>query len=133
MVDSVDYHKWMNRAAQDLRTIENNFKDDPEFLASVNCYLAQQAAEKLLKAFLLSHEIHLPKTHDLMFLFKSCIDIQAEFQPIKEPLEILNLYAIEARYPGDFFDQITAVQGQEAYEAVSRVRELVEGMLLGTS
>jgi hypothetical protein len=37
MVDSTDFGKWMIRASQDLRTIENNLKDDPEFLASVNC------------------------------------------------------------------------------------------------
>ncbi len=35
MVDSTDYGKCMIRAFQDLRTIENNLKDDPEFLAAV--------------------------------------------------------------------------------------------------
>jgi HEPN domain-containing protein len=52
MVDSIDVNKWRQRAMQDLRTIANNLKDDPEFLAAVNCYLAQQAVEKLLKAYL---------------------------------------------------------------------------------
>jgi HEPN domain-containing protein len=49
MVDSNDYNKWVQRAKQDIRTIENNLKDDPEFLGQVICYMAQQAAEKLLK------------------------------------------------------------------------------------
>jgi hypothetical protein len=38
MVDSIDVNKWRQRAMQDLRTIANNLKDDPEFLAAVNCY-----------------------------------------------------------------------------------------------
>jgi hypothetical protein len=36
------------------------------------------------------------------------------------------LYAIEARYPGDFFDVITAVQAKEAYEAALKVKDFME-------
>jgi HEPN domain-containing protein len=67
MVDSIDVNKWRQRAMQDLRTIANNLKDDPEFLAAVNCYLAQQAVEKLLKAYLLAKQKGLLKSHDLLF------------------------------------------------------------------
>ncbi len=84
MVDSTDYGKWMFRASQDLRTIENNFKDDPEFLASVNCYLAQQAAEKILKAFLLAKGKELPKTHDLFFLAKKCSEVNPQIHILQE-------------------------------------------------
>ena len=125
MVDSIDAGKWKQRAMQDLRTIENNLKDDPEFLASVNCYLAQQAVEKLLKAYLLADRQTLPKTHDLLFLLKKCSELHEGFLKLQGSVEILNIYAIEARYPGDFFEVITAVQAKEAYEAALMVKEFV--------
>jgi len=37
----------------------------------------------------------------------------------------LNIYSIEARYPGDFFEDIKVVQAQEAYEAALTVKEFV--------
>ncbi len=126
MVDSTDYGKWMIRASQDLRTIENNFKDDPEFLASVNCYLAQQAAEKILKAFLLAKGKELPKTHDLLFLAKKCSEVNPQIHILQEDLELLNLFSIEARYPGDFFDEISAVQAEKAYQSVIGVKTFIE-------
>lgn len=126
MVDSTDFGKWMIRAAQDLRTIENNLKDDPEFLAVVNCYLAQQAAEKILKAFLLAKGKELPKTHDLLFLAKKCAEVNPKIHDMREEIELLNLYSIEARYPGDFFDEISAIQAEKAYQSVISIKEFIE-------
>ena len=125
MVDSTDYGKWLFRASQDIRTIENNFKDDPEFLASVNCYLAQQAAEKILKAFLLAKGKALPKTHDLLFLAKKCSEMTSQIHVLQEDLELLNLYSIEARYPGDFFDVISAIQAERAYQSIIRLKTFI--------
>lgn len=129
MVDSIDAGKWKHRAMQDLRTIENNLKDDPEFLASVNCYLAQQAVEKLFKAYLLVEQQTLPKTHDLLFLLKKCSEFKEGFLKLQSSVELLNIYAIEARYPGDFFETITAVQAKEAYEAAVVVKEFLDSIL----
>ncbi|TCL75140.1 HEPN domain-containing protein [Hydrogenispora ethanolica] len=129
MVDSIDPGKWFGRSLQDLRTIANNLKDDPEFLAPVNCYLAQQAVEKLLKTYLLAKKGELLKTHDLMFLLKKCTEIHEEFINLQSTVEILNAYAIEARYPGDFFDNISAAQAQEAYEAALSIKEFVNQLL----
>lgn len=129
MVDSIDTGKWKQRAMQDIRTIENNLKDDPEFLASVNCYLAQQAVEKLLKAYLLVQQQTLPKTHDLLFLLKKCSELHKGFLKLQSSVEILNIYAIEARYPGDFFEDITAEQAKEAYEAALTVKEFLDHLL----
>lgn len=126
MVDSIDVNKWRQRAMQDLRTIANNLKDDPEFLAAVNCYLAQQAVEKLLKAYLLAKQEGLLKTHDLLFLLKKCSELNEHFMELYNAVELLNVYAIEGRYPGDFFDVITAVQAKEAYEAALKVKEFME-------
>lgn len=125
MLDSIDAVKWKQRAMQDLCTIENNLKDDPEFLASLNCYLAQQAVEKLLKAYLLTKQQTLPKTHDLLFLLKKCSELNGDFLKLQSSVEILNIYAIEARYSGDFFDDIKVVQAKEAYEAALMVKEFV--------
>lgn len=129
MVDSTDHGKWMLRASQDLRSIQNNLKDDPQFLASVNCYLAQQAAEKILKSFLLSKGKGIPKTHDLLFLFKKCAEIAPQINEIQADIEKLNLYSIEARYPGDFFDEISSAQAEEAYHSAMTIKEIIEDLL----
>jgi HEPN domain-containing protein len=86
MVDSIDINKWRQRAMQDLRTISNNLKDDPEFLASVNCYLAQQAVEKLLKAYLLTKQKGLLKTHDLIFLLKKCSELDESILELQKSI-----------------------------------------------
>ena len=54
---------WLRKAEHDLLNIENNLaaKDIPW---DTVCFHAQQAAEKVLKAFLISHGCDLSKTHD---------------------------------------------------------------------
>ncbi|HBF37027.1 MAG TPA: hypothetical protein DDW50_06870 [Firmicutes bacterium] len=88
--------------------------------------LAQQATEKILKAFLLFKGKGLPKTHALLFLAKKCSEVNPQIHILQEALELLNLYSIEARYPGDFFDEISAIQAKQAYQSAMCVKTFIK-------
>lgn len=105
--------------------MENDFRDDPECLADVICYLAQQATEKLLKGYLVYKHVPPVRTHDLMFLLSKCIELDDTFGALAADLRMLNAYSVEARYPGDYFGQITAKDAEAAYQSATRVKDFV--------
>lgn len=125
MRNSTDPFFWLKRAAQDIRTAKNNLADNPQELADAICYACQQAAEKYLKAFLLQKKEALIKTHDLVFLGRRASRLEPIFREIEQELLELNEYSLEARYPGDFFGEITGEDAHSAYGCALRVEELV--------
>ena len=56
--------RWLRYAEEDLRTAES-LLGLPHSIPRHACWLAQQAAEKALKAVLTSLQIDYPRTHDL--------------------------------------------------------------------
>ncbi len=64
------------------------------------CFHAQQAAEKALKAVLLTHGITLPRTHDLAFLMDR-LPPAISLPPGMIDLPTLSKYAVQHRYPGE--------------------------------
>jgi len=65
------------------------------------CFDAQQAVEKALKSLCISQDIIFPKTHDISYLF----DLLEQKIKIPEQIRdsrVLNEYAVELRYPGDY-------------------------------
>ena len=63
------------------------------------CYHCQQSAEKMLKGFLLSKDIDLPRTHDLRLLRRMCGEIADGFDNIEEACVRLTAYGVQPRYP----------------------------------
>ena len=133
MVDSTDCKKWLKRARQDLRTASNNLQDDPVFLADAICYSCQQGAEKAMKAYLLSRGKKVPNTHDLRYLLQLCRSFDSEIDSLQEAIRELSEYAVEARYPGDNFGDITADDAQQAYEYSGTIVEYVSSRVLKAS
>jgi len=82
----------------------------------------QQAAEKFLKAFLEYHSQPFAKTHDIEYLLKACTIINKEFGLI-EP-ENLSNFAIDTRYPGNFFP-VKRANIDSAIIVVKQIEELV--------
>jgi HEPN domain-containing protein len=62
------------------------------------CFHAQQAAEKYLKAYLVSKQISFPKTHDLQALLNICVVVNYIFNQLTEPIIELSDYAIAPRF-----------------------------------
>ena len=79
MADSTDFTKWLDRANQDLKLIEVINNDGLEGLKDSFCYMCQQAAEKLLKAFIVKKEKSSPRSHDLVFLLGLCKNMMIQY------------------------------------------------------
>ena len=120
--------KWLRKAYTDLRVAEKLFEIGEEPWVIV--FHAQQAVEKALKTYLVLHNKHFGKTHNLSRLIDLCSEIDKEFQQLHE-LDIDELYplAIEARYP-DTGIEITVNEVREAIEkartAISFVTRKIE-------
>ena len=95
--------EWLNHAKSDLRLARIASQD--EFVRKEQaCFHAQQAAEKAIKAVLLSRELEFPLVHDIEQLLElaenSAITIPEDIQDAG----FLTPYAVESRYPGYWFE-----------------------------
>ncbi len=111
------------RSAQDLMQTASPATD-------VVCFHCQQAAEKMLKAWLHWHEITVPRTHNLAEIVELCERTDPAFSQL-QGVEILTPYAVEVRYVDDFYfpplgEALGAVELAEQAErfVLSRFEEL---------
>jgi HEPN domain-containing protein len=108
---------WLRRAWSnlDLARVDRN----SNILFEDLCFHAQQAAEKALKAILVSKIISFPKTHNI----RTLIDLIPEDLDIPQEAKTatrLSDYAVLTRYPGD----VEPVTEEEYLEAI-RIAEAV--------
>lgn len=110
---------WLDHANSDLKLALIGLESG-DILYHQICFHAQQAAEKAIKAVLLSRGIDFPLTHDIQEL----LDIIEEggFVLSLDILDSSSLtpYAVEARYP-DYWRKITQKETEEAIELAENV------------
>jgi HEPN domain-containing protein len=93
------YKAWIDRAKSSLAI--SKVKLDENILYEDLCFQAQQAAEKAIKGLLAFYNVDPEKTHNLVSLIKELsknIEIPEEINETA----ILNDYAVQTRYPGDY-------------------------------
>ncbi len=119
--------EWVEKAEADLTTAsrELGVVERPNYDAV--CFLAQQCAEKYLKAWLVLKSIDPQKTHDVVILLRQAAAVGLEGI---EPGDVhqLNRYTVEARYPGDW-DPIERAEAVDALGRARMVRERVRGSM----
>lgn len=104
--------EWMNHATSDMRLAHLAASD--EFVRREQvCFHAQQAAEKAIKAVLLSRGVDFPLTHDIEELLEIAESSGMELAEEIQEASILTPYAVETRYPGYWFE-ITEADLKEA-------------------
>lgn len=91
--------QWLSHAESDLR-IARLGAGDPAIFKEQVCFHAQQAAEKSLKAVLLSRKIDFPYTHDIKGLLRIAETNGFSISPNIKQAAMLTPYAVETRYPG---------------------------------
>ncbi len=113
--------RWLRFAHEDLQTATALLRHPEELIPRHACWLAQQAAEKALKALLIRAQVEFPWTHDLDRLWQL---LPAAFQGGigAEALSELSEWAMESRYPGNWPD----AQPADARRAVESARVLCE-------
>ncbi|MBI4824885.1 MAG: HEPN domain-containing protein [Nitrospirae bacterium] len=121
---------WFKKAENDLRTAEHIIKmEDPPY--DTACFHTQQCAEKYLKGFLLFHEIDFPKTHSIEDLVLQCKKVAPSLESEIGDIEILSIYAVETRYPGELYYDIPEERAQEAIALAKNVKAVVLKSLEG--
>ena len=113
--------QWLDKAKNDLLNADNNLKSD-EIPFDTVCFHCQQAAEKLLKAYLVGKCQPYPITHDLFLILENILSINKTADTLRDSLAILMPYAVEIRYPDDLYmpTEKDALEAREAAEHVLR-------------
>lgn len=112
---------WAQKAESDLRIVELCLANGTALDAA--CFHSQQAAEKMLKAYLIAKGVEFPFIHDLAKLIRLCADGDPEFASIRELGTKLTPYAVELRYDNEFWP--TPEVAAEAGEAAGEIRAFV--------
>jgi HEPN domain-containing protein len=117
--------RWLRYAREDLATAAS-IVDTGSGVPRQACWLAQQAAEKGIKAALVFRQVEFPRTHDLDLL---CTLLPAD-SPVcsgPEDLGALSEWAVEARYPGDWPD----ASHDDARRAVASAQTVLDRVVKG--
>jgi HEPN domain-containing protein len=118
----------IDKADNDVLNIENKLASKRIPWGTV-CFHAQQAAEKLLKAFLSHHGQALQHTHDLVALLAECAAIEPSLAGQQADCQSLTYYAVGVRYPNTLFEPDEA-DGRAMIEAMQRVRGAVVPLIV---
>ena len=122
MDKKLEYAKrWFYKAKNDLLDADNNLASDKVPYDTV-CFHCQQAAEKLLKGFLVAHGCEYPITHNLFVILDKVVEYDDLAESLRETIALLNPYAVEIRYPGDELT-LTVDNATEARQAAQEVLE----------
>ena len=112
--------EWIDKAEGDWKVAQREMRAaDPVW--NVASFLAQQCAEKSLKAFLEEHNIAFGKIHDLVVLLNSSGGLLPELISQRQSLAHLSTFGIAARYPGAQADQRAAEDSVKTAETVRTV------------
>jgi len=116
---------WLSKAINDYKTSEKLLNSPAEeIITDTLCFHCEQFVEKTLKAYLVSKNIDFKRTHNLEYLVKLCTEQDADFGWIDEVAEKLSEYAVEIRYPDDFYLP-TLEEAREGFKIARKVKEFV--------
>jgi HEPN domain-containing protein len=113
--------QWLAKARNDLLNADNNLKSEIVPYDTV-CFHCQQAAEKLLKAYLVARGVQPPFTHDLLLLLQEILPYCADAETLRDDLASLMPYAVQVRYP----DELSMPTAQDACEARQSTQSVLE-------
>jgi HEPN domain-containing protein len=118
------YRDWLSSAHEDLLWGEDSFAGGH---FSQTCFIAQQIAEKSLKALAYFRKYDLVKSHSVRKLAEE-LEINGD---LREPCRILDQYYITARYPdalpeGTPGESFTGGQAAQALEYARNILDRVE-------
>ncbi|MFH1963298.1 MAG: HEPN domain-containing protein [bacterium] len=115
--------EWIHKAKHDLGMAGLALENKPEYTDSI-CFHCQQTVEKYLKAYLVFLDIRFEKKHGLSYLLDLINEKEKVSDEFYEMLENLEDYAVEIRYPDDWFEP-TLDEAKDVYEIAKKVEEFV--------
>ena len=123
--------RWLERAAEDCVVARLALREGH---TSHTCFLAQQCAEKSLKAFLLARSSTYPRTHKLVDLVGECARLDRGFAPFLADCAVVDQYYIPTRYPdaipGSLPDGLpSSAEAADAVTIAERILRFVQDQL----
>ena len=85
------------------------------------CFHFQQAAEKYLKAFIISNKLNFRPVHNLLELLAICKKYDPEIKQLEQACHFLNPFYIDSRYPVHWptaYDKNTALSAKKMVEEI---------------
>jgi len=120
-------NSWMNKANKDLLSAQHELSF-PDSVTETVCFHCQQAVEKYLKAYLVHCGASFTKTHEIGELITKCENRDSEISVFKEEADKLTDYAIEIRYPDDWYEP-TLEEAREAFEIATKIKEFIQNKI----
>jgi len=119
--------RWWRQAERDLDDACYAFAGERYNLA---CFLAQQSAEKALKAYLYSQGVEMVWGHSVRELAEMAAEFDAEFAALGKEVAPLDQYYIPTRYPNGLpggvpFEAFNTDDGQRGLRLAKQVLEAV--------
>jgi HEPN domain-containing protein len=119
--------RWYLQGAKDSKTAEKNARSG-DF--EICCFLFQQAAEKVLKAYLILQGERVVPGHSTVKLAKACQRYDEGYSALARPCAQLDVLYIPTRYPyalpeGTPYEFFTLEQAQKAADDFQEVYRLV--------
>lgn len=115
--------QWIDMADMDMGVAKHLMENYYPKPLEIICYHCQQAAEKAIKALVISLETQgrLPKLHDLSFLLnqvKNFVKIEEKYY---DYADTLTPYGVAVRYPNELF-----LEERHAKEAIQYADEIMQ-------
>jgi HEPN domain-containing protein len=114
--------RWLRQAEHDLR-IARGHQERGDY--SDTCFMAEQAAQKALKGFLMAQGQRSVPVHSVAQLAERCAQFDADFAAHVTAGRLLDQYYIPTRYPDALappavpFESYTQEQGERAVACLS--------------
>ena len=115
--------EWLKYADNDLEAARQLLTFHPPKIEII-CYLCQQSAEKVFKAFWIFLGKYPIKTHDLELLRNGCEEVDYSFAELAIECSRLNDYSSQPRYP--FGLELTENDAQLAVKDSGKISEFVK-------
>ncbi len=118
--------EWIERAEDDWDAALRLYRARQRPNYGLVCFLAQQCAEKYLKAWLEEIGLPVPLTHNLLLLLTQVKEIESEWSVLQPELTALNAYSVATRYPGQTASKHAIRDGKAVRSAMREAFELKE-------
>jgi len=122
-----DVREWVRLAEMDMATACQMFDTYRPKPLEIVCFHSQQAAEKILKCYLVSRDVETPRTHDMRILCDMCIELDTIFTSIYEEAVLLTRYSVIPRYPAEL--ELIEQDAEKAIGQAKKVLEFVKNVL----
>ena len=113
---------WVKKAEGDWEAALRLYRARKQAHYDVVCYLAQQRAEKYLKAELNEAGVNFAKTHDLPELLIQAETVESALAVLQPQVDFLDEFSVLYRYPGR---DATKAQAQQAIKDCRSLRKVM--------